>query len=195
MAAGPELRTERLLLRRWRASDLEPFAVLNADPEVMRHFPAPLTRAESDATVESFEAEFEARDFGPWAVEVVGGAPFVGFVGLHQVSFASTFTPATEIGWRLAREHWGHGYAIEAATEALRYGRDELGLDPIVSFTTPGNRRSRSVMERLGLVHDPLGDFDHPRIDPRSPLRRHVLYRYIPEGSVPERPSPHEAGG
>src|SRR5262245_30925896 len=171
MAKGPELRTERLLLRRWRDSDREPYAALNADPEVMRHFPATLTRAESDEMIERFEEEFDTRGYGPWAVEVIDGPAFVGFVGLHEVTFASTFTPATEIGWRLAKEHWGQGYASEAAEEALRFGLEDLHLDPIVSFTTPGNQRSRAVMERLGLVHDPLGDFDHPRLDPRSPQR------------------------
>jgi ribosomal-protein-alanine N-acetyltransferase len=178
MAVGPELRTERLLLRRWREADREPYAALNADPEVMRHFPSTLTRSESDEMIERFEEEFDTRGYGPWAVEVVGGADFIGFVGLHEVTFACTFTPATEIGWRLAKQHWGQGYATEAAEEALRFGLDDLGLNPIVSFTTPGNRRSRSVMEKLGLVHDPLGDFDHPRLDARSPLRHHVLYRY-----------------
>lgn len=178
MSEGPELRTERLVLRRWRESDRVPYAALNADPDVMRHFPATLLRNESDEMIERFEEEFESRGYGPWAVEVIEGAPFIGFVGLHEVTFASTFTPATEIGWRLAKEHWGHGYATEAAREALRFALEDLALEPIVSFTTPGNRRSRAVMERLGLEHDPLGDFDHPRLDPRSPLRHHVLYRY-----------------
>jgi RimJ/RimL family protein N-acetyltransferase len=181
MADGPELQTERLLLRRWRASDREPYAALNADPEVMRHFPATLSRAEADEMIDRFEEEFQERGFGLWAVEVVGGAPLIGFVGLHEVNFEAPFAPATEIGWRLAKEHWGRGYATEAASRVLRFALDDLGLDPIVSFTTPANLPSQAVMRRIGLVHDSDGDFDHPRMPEGSAFRRHVLYR-LPSG-------------
>ena len=171
------MRTERLLLRRWRDADREPFAALNADPRVMELFPAALSRAESDAFVDRNEAAFEARGFGLWAVEVVDGGRFAGFVGLWVPSFEAHFTPAVEIGWRLAHEHWGHGYATEAARAAIAYGFDEVGLDEIVSFTTPANERSWRVMERLGMTHDPADDFDHPQVPVGHPLRRHVLYR------------------
>jgi RimJ/RimL family protein N-acetyltransferase len=143
----------------------------------MEHFPAPLTRAESDAMVDRIEAAFESNGFGLWAVEVLGGAPFIGFVGLAVPTFEAHFTPAVEVGWRLAREHWGRGYATEAARAALEFGFGSVGLDEIVSFTVPANVRSRTVMERLGMTHDPKDDFDHPRIPPGNPLRRHVLYR------------------
>jgi RimJ/RimL family protein N-acetyltransferase len=170
------LRTKRLALRQWRKGDLEPFASLNADPEVMRYFPAPLTRQSSDALAHDIAREIEERGWGLWAVEVLGGAGFIGFVGLETPSFDAHFTPAVEVGWRLAREHWGRGYATEAARAAVDFGFRELALDQIVSFTAPVNTRSRRVMERLGMTRDPADDFDHPRV-PDGPLRRHVLYR------------------
>lgn len=170
------LQTPRLLLRPWRDEDLAPYAALNADPEVMRHFPALLSREESDAQAERIRANFEARGWGLWAVEVKGGAPFIGFVGLAVPGFEAPFMPATEIGWRLARSAWGQGYASEAARAALGFGFAQLGLEAIVSFTALGNQRSRAVMERIGM-HNTGQDFEHPRVPEGSPLRRHVLYR------------------
>jgi len=172
-----ELRTDRLLLRRWRDGDRVPFAALNADPEVMRHFPAPLSREESDALAEVIAAGLERDGWGWWALEVRPTGAFIGFTGLRRVTFEAHFTPAVEIGWRLARQAWGHGYATEAARAAARFGFDVLECDELVSFTAAGNARSRAVMERLGMTHDPGGDFDHPRVPEHSPLRRHVLYR------------------
>ena len=172
-----ELRTARLVMRRWRDGDREPFAALNADPVVMEHFPGTLDRAASDAVVDRFEAHFEAQGFGFWAVEVRGAASFVGFVGLSTPTFEAPFTPAVEVGWRLARDHWGHGYATEAAREAVRVGFDAFGLHEIVSYAVPANTRSRMVMERLGMSHDEADDFDHPRFPTGHRLRRHVLYR------------------
>jgi RimJ/RimL family protein N-acetyltransferase len=174
---GPELRTERLLLRRWRESDREPFAALNADPAVMEHFPATLARADSDLLIDRIEARFDELGYALWAVEVVDGGAFAGFVGLAPATFEAHFTPAVEVGWRLAREHWGRGYATEAARAVLAFGFGQVGLDEIVSFTVPANVRSWSVMERLGMTRDPADDFDHPVIPPGHPLRRHVLYR------------------
>jgi ribosomal-protein-alanine N-acetyltransferase len=171
------LRTERLTLRRWRSSDRPPFAALNADPAVMEHFPAILTATESDALADRIEALFDRDGFGLWAVEVIGGAPFIGFVGLARPAFEAHFTPAVEVGWRLAAQQWGKGYATEAALATLRCGFDEHDLTEIVSFTTPQNLRSRAVMERLGMRHDPADDFDHPRFLDDDRLRRHVLYR------------------
>ncbi len=174
---GPSLRTQRLLLRPWRPSDLDPFAALNADPEVRRYLGPLLTREESDAEAERIRQHFAAQGFGLWAVEAVREAPFVGFVGLSIPRFEAAFTPCVEAGWRLARAHWGRGYATEAAREALAYGFDELALAEIVSFTTVANRASRAVMERLGMSHDPADDFEHPLVAPGDPLRPHVLYR------------------
>lgn len=175
--AAPELRSERLLLRRWRAEDRGPFAALNADPEVMEHFPAPLSRTESDALIEAIEAGFERHGFGLWALEPLDGGDLIGFTGLALPRFEAHFTPAVEVGWRLARPAWGQGYATEAARTALAYGFAEAGLSEVVSFTTEANARSRAVMERLGMERDPAEDFDHPSLAPDHPQRRHVLYR------------------
>lgn len=171
-----ELRTERLLLRQWVQSDLEPFAELNGDPEVMRHFPSLLTAAESNALAGKVSEMLEQQGWGLWAVEVVDGPRFVGFVGLNEPRFDAHFTPAIEVGWRLGRQHWGNGYATEAAHAAVDFGFGTLGLDEIVAMVAPANTRSRRVAERLGMTRDPADDFDHPRL-PEGPLRRHVLYR------------------
>ena len=174
---APALRTQRLILRPWRDEDLAPFAALNADPAVMEHFPSVLTRAESDAAAGRIREELAERGFGLWAVEVPDVSPFIGFTGLAVPRFTAHFTPAVEIGWRIAREHWGRGYAPEAARAALAHGFGALGLDEIVSFTAAGNARSRRVMEKLGKTHDAADDFEHPGLAPGHALRRHVLYR------------------
>jgi len=144
----PVLRTARLLLRPWRPSDHEPFARLNADPDVMRHFPAPLSRAQSDAMADRIRALMDERGWGMWAVEVPGVAPFIGFVGLHVPSAELPFFPCVEIGWRLDKPHWGNGYATEAAARVLRFGFTRLMLDEIVSFTAVSNAPSLAVMAR-----------------------------------------------
>jgi RimJ/RimL family protein N-acetyltransferase len=176
----PLIETDRLILRRWEEKDLGPFAALNADPEVMRHFPATLTTEESDALVGRIEAHFERHGYGPWAMETKEDHVFLGFTGLTLHEFPAHFNPAVEVGWRMARENWGQGYATEAARASLALGFGEMGLDEIVSMTVPANMRSLAVMERLGMTRDPADDFDHPRIPEGSPLRRHVLYRIRP---------------
>jgi len=174
---APTLRTPRLLLRGWRDEDLAPFAALNADPAVMEHFPAVLGRAESDALAARIAAQFDARGFGLWAVEAPGVAPFLGFVGLAVPRFTAPFTPCVEIGWRLARDFWGRGYALEAAQAAFDFAWGPADLAALVSFTAPANRRSVALMERLGMRRDPAEDFDHPLLAEGHRLRRHVLYR------------------
>jgi RimJ/RimL family protein N-acetyltransferase len=166
-----QLRTARLLLRRWREEDKEPFAALNADPVVMEHFPSTLTREESDALVERIEGHFGEHGYGLWAVETDGA--FVGFTGLSWARFDAPFTPALEVGWRLARSAWGRGYATEAATAAVQRGLQEV--DSVVSFTAAVNARSERVMQRIGMRRE--GEFDHPRLPPGDRLARHVLYR------------------
>ena len=172
-----QLRTERLVLRRWRDTDRGPFAVLNGSPIVMEHYPAPLTPAESDAFVDRIDAHFDQHGWGLWAVELATSEAFVGYVGLWPATFDAHFTPAVEVGWRLGHEHWGQGFASEAARAAITDGFARLGVDEIVSFTAMANVRSQRVMQKLGVHHDPAEDFDHPAIPEASPLRRHVLYR------------------
>lgn len=143
----------------------------------MEHFPAPLTRVQSDELIEKIEVGFEANGFGLWALELRESGELIGFAGLAVPGFEAHFTPAVEVGWRLARSAWGNGYATEAARAALDFGFEQVGLAEVVSFTTVGNERSRAVMERLGMSHDPADDFDHPRLPEDHPRRRHVLYR------------------
>ncbi|MEU4405968.1 GNAT family N-acetyltransferase [Streptosporangium sp. NPDC023963] len=171
------METERLIMRRWREDDREPFGALNADPEVMEHFPAPLTRSQSDAMVDRIELAFDEHGYGLWALEVRETGRFIGFTGLAWQRFEAPFTPALEVGWRLARHAWGHGYAVEAAGRAVAEGFAVAGVDEIVSMTTRRNARSRAVMERLGMTRDPSCDFDHPAVPSSHPLRPHVLYR------------------
>jgi RimJ/RimL family protein N-acetyltransferase len=171
------LETNRLLLRRWRPSDRAPFAALNADPRVLECFPSTLTTAESDAMVDRIEAHFAEKGFGLWAVEGPEVAEFIGFIGLSTPRFDAHFTPCVEIGWRLAYEHWGHGYATEGAKATLAYGFQNLKLPEIVSMTAVGNQRSRNVMEKLGMIHNPSDDFDHPLLPVGHPITPHVLYR------------------
>lgn len=175
--AGQVLRTDRLVLRTWRVEDREPFARMNADPEVMEFFVSPMAPEESDAFVDRIEADFAQRGFGLWAVEEIASGMFIGVAGLIHQTFEAPFTPAFEIGYRLARQSWGQGYATEAAREALRYGFEQVGLTEVVSMTATGNLRSRAVLRKLGMTHDPGDDFDHPRVPDGHPLKRHVLYR------------------
>ena len=169
--------TARLVLRPFTDVDREPFFALNTHPDVVASLGTSPSRAESDAMVERYTAELEREGWGFWAVEVPGGAPFVGMVGLHRLPPWIPAAPAVEAGWRLHPDHWGHGYATEAAVASLRYGFGEAGLDEIVAYTTTVNTRSQAVMERLGMVRDVDADFDHPQVPEGHPLRRHVLYR------------------
>lgn len=179
MAELIEVETERLCLRQWRLAEHEPFAAMNADPRVMEYFPATLTRTESDAMAEHCQLLIEERGWGFWAAEYKATHEFIGFVGLHTPSAELPFSPCVEVGWRLAFSHWGKGFASEAAKEALRVGFHSLGLNEIVSFTAVGNRRSRAVMERLGMWES--GTFDHPHVPEGLGLRRHCLYRLTHE--------------
>jgi RimJ/RimL family protein N-acetyltransferase len=173
----PLLTTERLVLRRWKQFDLEPFRRMNADPKVMEFLPKGLDSEESDALVVRIERHFDERGFGLMAMELKESGEFIGFVGLSVPQFEAPFMPAVEIGWRLAADYWGKGLATEAARKTLRFAFEEVGLEEVVSFTVPVNLRSRRVMEKIGMTHDPLEDFDHPQLPVGHPLRRHVLYR------------------
>ena len=171
------LDTSRLLLRPWRDEDAKPFAAMFADPAVMEFLGPPQDRPAIDAIVGRVRAHFDQHGFGWWAAELKETGAFIGFIGLSHIGFEANFTPAVEVGWRLASAHWGNGYATEGARAALEAGFAQLGLSEIVSITVPANVRSRRVMERIGMTHDPADDFDHPALAEDDPLRRHVLYR------------------
>jgi RimJ/RimL family protein N-acetyltransferase len=165
------------VLRPFTDVDRDPFFALNTHPLVVESLGSAPTRAESDAMIERYSEELDREGWGLWAVEEGGGAPFVGMVGLHRVRPELPCAPAVEVGWRLHPEHWGHGYATEAAAASLDYGFAKAGVDEIIAFTTTLNTRSQAVMERIGMQPDPESDFDHPALPEGSPLRRHVLYR------------------
>jgi len=162
-------------LRQWQDGDLDRFAEMNADPEVMRYFLKSLSREESAAMMERLRADIDRRGWGVWAVEVDG--EFAGFTGLHEPTFTAHFTPCVEIAWRFRPEYWGRGIALAAARQAEAFAFGELGLEGLVSFTTEANLRSRRLMERLGFTRNPAEDFDHPLVPEGHPLVRHVLYR------------------
>jgi RimJ/RimL family protein N-acetyltransferase len=170
-----EIRTERLLMRRWLHCDRGPFADLNADPEVMRYFPAPLDRAESDRAIDRFEQRFQLQGYGLWALEVLDTGEFIGFTGLNPMPDGVPGAGDLEVGWRLARHAWHQGYATEAARAALDVGMVHLGLPVIWSMTAVLNKPSQAVMQRLGMVH--YATFGHPKVDVGHPLRPHVVYR------------------
>ena len=171
------LTTGRLLLRRWRDADRQPFQKLNADPQVMEFMPRQLSPEDSDAMIVRIEQHFDRHGFGLFAAELIAEKTFIGFIGLSVPAFDAPFMPAVEIGWRLAAGYWGQGLATEGARAVVRHAFETAGLTSLVSFTVPQNLRSRRVMEKLGMVHDPSDDFDHPRLPEGHPLRRHVLYR------------------
>lgn len=173
----PSLTTERLLLRPWRHDDLAPFAALNADAEVMRHFPACMSREDSDLLAARILKHFDEHGFGQWIVERRADGAFIGVLGLQHVSFEAAFTPAVEIGWRFNAAYWRQGYALEAARAALAYAFEQLQLDEVVAFTVPANLPSQGLMQRLGLQRDEGGNFEHPRLPEGHALRPHVLYR------------------
>ena len=171
------IETERLILRRWREEDRAPFAAMSADPEVMSWLGrGPMTRAESDAQIDRFEAQFANLGHGFFALQRKDDDAFLGFIALAPIHFGPPRPQGHEIGWRLARAAWGHGYATEAARALLEFGFAELKLPEIVSFTAATNLRSQAVMRRIGLTHDPARDFDHPALAQGDPLRPHVVY-------------------
>ena len=177
MSAFVTLSSDRIRLRQWREEDREVFAAMNSDARVMEFFRGHLSRVQSDAMVDHIQKHFSEHGFGLWAIEVPGVARFIGFAGLEVPGFTAHFTPCVEVGWRLAFEYWGYGYATEAARLALGYGFGTVGLPEVISFTSATNQRSRAVMERLGMRRDPADDFDYPKLPEGHPLRRHVLYR------------------
>lgn len=177
MSEPIELETPRLWLRTWRDEDLDPLAKMSADPEVMRYFPSPITREESAAIIRRCRAHFAEHGFGLWALERKDNGRFIGFTGLGWTGFDAHFTPAIEIGWRLAPDQWGEGFAHEAAEASLACAFGRLGIDEVIAYTAVINEPSRRVMEAVGMTHDPRDDFEHPDLPEGHRLRPHVLYR------------------
>jgi RimJ/RimL family protein N-acetyltransferase len=182
------MRTDRLLMRRWRESDREPFAALNGDAETLKYFPSTLDRAASDAVIDRIEAGFDERGYGLWALEVTGSGQFIGFTGLSPMPDDVPGAGGVEVGWRLAKTAWHHGYATEAARAALTVAFDGAGLDEIWSMTAVLNEPSQAVMRRLGLTE--VARFDHPRVPEGSPIRPHVTYHRRPPGTAGQLSSP-----
>lgn len=168
------IETDRLLLRGWRDSDREPFAAMNADAEVMRHFPACMSREQSDALVDRIVSEIDEHGLGLFAVGLKDTGEFIGFVGLHRFSFDVPFAPGWEIGWRLDKRFWHHGYATEAAAACIDHARRHAVSDRLYSFTAVSNTPSESVMKRIGMTFS--GRFMHPALPDGHPLKEHVLY-------------------
>ncbi|MBV8530513.1 MAG: GNAT family N-acetyltransferase [Candidatus Eremiobacteraeota bacterium] len=177
MPQVPTIETSRLILRDWRDGDVEAWVQMNLDPRVTEFLRREYPRELSEAQAVAMRRALAENGYGWWAVEIRGGAPFAGVIALQAVPFQAPFTPANEIGWRFSFDHWGRGYATEGARAALRFAFAELGWNEVVAFTAASNQRSRRVMERLGMTHDPADDFDHPKIELGNPLHRHVLYR------------------
>lgn len=171
------LRTERLILRQWKESDVLPYATLNADQRVMEFMLGTMTEAETRQSIENIKKHFDTHGFGRWAVEIADAEKFIGFVGINIPTYTLPFSPCVEVAWRICADEWGKGYAPEAANEAMRDGFERVGLQEIVSFTTLTNLKSRRVMEKLGMQYCPAEDFDHPMVPEGHRLRRHVLYR------------------
>lgn len=171
-----ELETERLILRQWKDADYPKFAALNADTFVMEFFQKPLSRKESDGLAERIRSLITERGWGLWAIELKENGEFIGFTGLHIPNPTLPFSPCVEVGWRLIKRSWGHGYATEAAKESLRFAFEDLDLDEVVSFATLHNSKSQSVMRKIGMENSNQ-NFVHPDIDPNSPLREHVLFK------------------
>lgn len=171
------LETERLILRTWTPEDVGPMAEISQDPQVMRYFPALQNLKQTQQLIEKVMAHYREHGFTLYALELKSDGTFIGFTGLLTPDFEAHFTPAVEIGWRLASAYWGRGYATEAARCVLHHAFMDIGLEEVVSFSAVANAQSRRVMEKIGLHHNPKDDFDNPKLAADSPLRRHVLYR------------------
>lgn len=171
------IRTKRLLLREWQDNDLQAFSLINQDPLVMAHMPNLLTLEETKAFISKMSAHYAAHGFGPMALTLSSSGELIGYVGLKHIEFQADFTPAIEIAWRVASQHWNQGYATEAAQAILEFGFQSLGLNEIVSMTVPANTGSIRVMEKIGMERDLKADFAHPALPKDHKLSLHVLYR------------------
>lgn len=166
--------TKRLIIRSWHQNDLKPFATINRDERVMRHFPSVMSETESEALYRRINEEFAKNGWGLFAIELKSTGEFIGFVGLHEIGFEADFTPGIEIGWRLAAEHHNQGYASEAAAEVVKIAA-RAGIERLYAFTAKCNRPSERVIIKIGMTK--AGEFEHPNLSADSPLRTHVLYK------------------
>lgn len=171
------LETERLIMRSWSKDDLLLFAKLNSNPKVMAHFPKTLTLEETEKMINVLEERFKKDGFSVFATELKATKEFIGFIGLNSPAYSTPFSPCVEIGWRIDEEFWNKGFATEGALACLKWGFETLGLKEIVSFTATSNKTSERIMQKIGMIRDMAGDFDHPSLTPDHPLSRHVLYR------------------
>lgn len=178
MANVVELKTDRLILRQWKESDLLPFAKMNADPEVMEYYPSTISESESNQLANRIKGFITKRSWGFWAVETINENEFIGFVGLHKPTYDLPVSSCVEVGWRFSKKYWGKGYATEAAKESLRFAFEDLQLNEVYSFASVSNKKSCSVMERLNMVNTG-NNFEHPIIPEGHSLREHVLYKII----------------
>ena len=169
------IETQRLLLRDWKEEDIEPFAVLNSDTEVMRYFLQPLTAEESVAFYRRMKDEFIQYGYGLYAIEKKDDGAFIGFTGFHNITFEVNFAPGIEIGWRIRQEDWNKGYVTEAAQACLAYAQKRLPFKLVWSFTSLRNKASQRVMQKIGM--EKAGEFLHPNVPNGHPLKEHVLYR------------------
>ncbi len=176
-ASPVELHTQRCVLRQWRDDDFAPWAEMNADREVRRYFPSVLDAEQAAAEAGRCRDAIAQRGWGMWALEIPGEFRFAGFVGLNVPHYDAPFVPAVEIGWRLPRAAWDRGFATEAARAALEFAFKHLALREVIAIAVPSNEASLRVMQRLSMLRDATGDFEHPRVEAGHPLRRHVLYR------------------
>jgi ribosomal-protein-alanine N-acetyltransferase len=169
------IETPRLILRQWKEADHEPYIRLNMDPDVMEFFPSISTKTKTLEQIERFSQRIIQHGYGFFAVERKDNNQFIGFTGLSNPGFESSFTPCVEIGWRLSKENWNQGFATEAAKACLAFGFDKLGLNEIYSFTSVHNKRSEQVMIKIGMTRD--GFFEHPSVEDGHILKKHVLYK------------------
>lgn len=176
--------SQHLGFRRWQKADLIPFASLNADPTVMEFFPRPFTQEETRRSILYFQQTYENKGYTFFPVDELNTGNFIGCIGLLDATFPADFTPCTEIGWRLASDYWGRGYATEGAKACLHYAWENLPLTEIFSFTAILNKRSERIMQKIGMQQ--VGTFLHPKVAAGHPLQAHVLYRIsAPITSVP----------
>jgi ribosomal-protein-alanine N-acetyltransferase len=192
--APAEIRTARLVLRRWREADFAPYAAMQADPQVRRFFERPLSLEEGLEDGRRHAADFDRNGFDLWVLELPGEATFAGVAGVRRIGRPMPFSPLVDVGWLLLPAFWGRRYAAEAARAALHDAFTRADLDAVVAYTSARNEPSRKVMRRLGMSRDPVEDFDHPFHGETSPVRRQVLYRLTRDaflgGSAAEGPRP-----